>query len=773
MPNGKTHQQEDSSILSYNRHQASSLTDRTIVSSPEKPSATSSTAPALDLSTSVNQNTLNDTGSRYVQVAVPRPLHGLYDYRIPPDQPTPDLGARVEVPFGRNTVIGICVKHIDTSDYPNLKEIYRTLDPTPIIPAALLCLAQWLSTYYHHPIGDVLTTMLPSGARSAQDLKKVMKRFLTTSQTEFELDQKLTPTRQALLNAIRAQSPVEWSHLREEGYKRPILNHLLESKQVVWTEAQEASYTEINARWPTPTEHQAKAIERVGTAKGFNCFLLDGVTGSGKTEIYLQCIRQAIQFGGQALVLVPEISLTPQTKERFSERFNSVTALHSAMTDTERLSAWLDCLAGRAQVVIGTRSAVFAPLPNIKLIVVDEEHDSSYKQQDGFRYSARDIAIKRASDMNVPVILGSATPALESILNARRGKFTELKLPVRAGGAELPEWKVIDMKKQIHDNGISMALKQAIGHHLTAGNQVLVFLNRRGYAPTILCSKCGWQAECAHCDARLTAHLNPSRLICHHCTTTIPLPKHCPKCESTELTDLGFGTQKTEQTLTRLFPQTPVFRIDRDTIRSSSALEASLEKIKMGGAAILVGTQMLAKGHHFPDVTLVGILNVDTGFLSPDFRAPERAAQMVTQVAGRAGRAEKPGEVWLQSWQPDNPALTRLMRDNYAAFADRELTERCMAKMPPAFPTAIIRADALEQADGHTLLESAKAQLTGIEILGPVPAPIQRIKHRIRWQMMLIGETRASLHAALARLKLEPSNRKVRWSIDVDPYDSF
>ena len=447
--------------------------------------------------------------------------------------------------------------------------------------------------------------------------------------------------------------------------------------------------------------------------------------------------------------------------------------LHSNLSDPQRLQTWLKCASGELKVLIGTRSAALAPFAKLGMIVVDEEHDASYKQQDGLRYSARDVAIKRAQTAGVPIVLGSATPSLESLNNVARGRYTRLSLPSRAGGAEMPSYHVIDMRGQSQTDGISLPLERVLKRHIDAEGQVLVFLNRRGYAPTLLCAACGWQAQCSDCDARLTLHRDPARLICHHCTLGFNVPATCEGCGQRSLMPVGMGTQRTEARLRTLFPRTPIYRIDRDTTRSTQALERTFAQVNTGKPCILVGTQMLAKGHHFPNVTLVAVQNADAGFLSPDFRAPERTAQLIVQVAGRAGRAERAGEVWIQSYQPDNANLACLIRDGYPGFAALELANRVAAGMPPARPMAMLRAESPSENDALGLLLHLKEQLGGIERLGPVPAPLTRVANRSRFQLMLLSDTRAALHAALERLQIPRLPRGLRWSIDVDPYDSL
>jgi primosomal protein N' (replication factor Y) len=520
---------------------------------------------------------------------------------------------------------------------------------------------------------------------------------------------------------------------------------------------------------------------------GFGAFLLYGVTGSGKTEVYLQLIHQCLQAGKQALVLIPEINLGPQTLERFARRFNvRIALLHSGVNDRERLDAWLAARDGEADIVIGTRSALFTPLKNAGLIIIDEEHDASYKQQEGLRYHARDLALVRARKDNLPIVLGSATPSLESLHNAHAGRYALLKLNQRAGGAQPPRFLRLDVKSLPLDSGISGPLQQAIGQTLAAGQQVLVFLNRRGFAPTLLCHDCGWISQCQRCDARMTLHQRSGELRCHHCGHAERPPRQCPDCGKVDLRPVGAGTERAEERLNILFPDFPVLRIDRDTTARKGSMDKLFSTISRGEPCILVGTQMLAKGHHFPRVTLVAILDADGGLYSADFRASERMAQLIVQVAGRAGRAEEPGKVIIQSHLADHPLLVQLTEQGYPAFAEQALSERRSAGLPPFAHLALLRAEAHKPGQAEGFLDEAcsyaeqlqqELRLPTIELLGPVPAPMERRAGRHRAQLLLQSSSRVPLHKLLAAwlpiLEAMPTGRAVRWSLDVDPIDLF
>ncbi len=712
--------------------------------------------------------------ARVIQVAVPRPLHAVYDYALPPQMPLPEVGARVRVPFGRSAAVGVCVATDVDSSHAKLKQVTELLDVSAVVPAELMALAHWMSGYYHHPLGEVLATMLPAAARKGADCAIDTPDFWMTTTACF--DNPRAHAQQALFDYIAQHQPCAGDALVDAGHKRQTLRNLHKAGAVAPCTPTPGNPSEIP---PPPTSAQQQAITTITRdLEGFHAYLLEGVTGSGKTEVYLRAIEPVLAAGGQVLVLVPEIALTPQTLGRFQRRFGAVGMLHSNLTDHERLQTWLKCAAGELSILIGTRSAVFTPFQQLGLIVVDEEHDASYKQQEGLRYSARDLATKRAQSHDIPIVLGSATPSLESLYNVDRQRYVKLPLPFRAGDAQMPTYHLIDMRGQQHTDGISVPLERVIRSHLNNNGQVLVFLNRRGYAPSLLCAACGWMATCSDCDARLTLHQSPRQLVCHHCSLRFEIPQACEACGQQSLIPVGLGTQRSEQGLSALFPEVPVYRIDRDTTRSSRRLEEQFAKINSGDRCIMVGTQMLAKGHHFPNVTLVAVLNADAGFLSPDFRAPERTAQLIVQVAGRAGRAQRPGEVWIQSYQPDNPNLRKLIDEGYPGFAAAELANRVSAAMPPAKPMAMLRAESADAPTALDLLQQFKQQLLkpqsqGIELLGPVPAPLARIANRYRYQLMLLASSRSQLHRSLSQLKPPRLPRHLRWSIDVDPYDSL
>ncbi|MDQ1362917.1 MAG: hypothetical protein QG652_777, partial [Pseudomonadota bacterium] len=512
----------------------------------------------------------------------------------------------------------------------------------------------------------------------------------------------------------------------------------------------------------------------------FQTFLLHGITGSGKTEVYLALTEAALAQGRQVLILVPEISLTPQLTRRFRRRLSvPIAALHSGMNDRQRQCAWGMAANAEARVVIGTRSALFTPMPNLGLIMIDEEHDGSLKQQEGFRYHARDLALVRAKHAAIPVLLGSATPSLESLYNTERGQYQLLQLKQRAALAKPPKVQVLDVRRRPLQDGLSDLLLQHIRSHLNQQGQVLLFLNRRGYAPLLMCHECGWTTDCPRCDAHMTLHQHSRRLHCHHCGHETPAPVNCPQCGHTELWLPGAGTERIEEALAKHFPDATLVRIDRDTTRRKGSLDDKLEQARSGAGHILIGTQMLAKGHDFPNVSLVGILDADQGLFSTDFRGTEHLAQLIIQVAGRAGRAERAGEVFIQTHQPDHPLLTTLLHQGNTGFARAALEERRVSDLPPFSHLAILRADANRVDDVSDFLRQAKTLLNSnkLEIFGPLPAPMARRAGRQRMQLVLQASERRALHTQLHNwvrtLADMKSARKVRWSLDVDPVDLY
>ncbi len=725
---------------------------------------------------------------RIARIAVPVPLPQAFDYAVPEDTPVPPVGARVRVRFAHRTLVGLCLGLDPDDAFAEPKPLLEVLDAASAVTEDLLGLGHWLAGYYHHPIGEVFAAMLPKAALRGAPLSwRAVEVWLRVEGVATDLSR--APRQRALLAFIEGRGG--WAggaDLRAAGFSAAMIAALARKGAI------RAGERPIELEKPLLlTADQERVVQAYRNApRGFSANLLEGVTGSGKTEVYLQVLGEVLARGGQALVLVPEIALTPQTVARFRRRYGAVDVLHSGLSDGERLTAWLRCRDGAARILIGTRSAVFTPFKRLGLIVVDEEHDASFKQQDRLRYSARDVAVKRAKDLDIPLILGSATPSLESLENVRTGRYRRQRLAKRATGAAMPRIHILDIRGQRLLDGLSQPLLRRIKRHLEAGGQVLVFLNRRGYAPAYLCAACGWQAVCGACDARLTLHRGRRRLACHHCGTEWPVPAACPACDGAGLVAVGAGTERVDEALRSGFPDVSLIRIDRDTTRSQRRLEAGLAKIAQGGPSILVGTQMLAKGHHFPNITLVAAVNADAGFLSADFKAPERTAQLLIQVAGRAGRADRPGHVWIQTLQPDNPALKRLVEAGYAGFAEHELGSRHRVGLPPARHMALLRAAAADPDAPSRFLKGIKTLLAGaanldasaefprrreqahrLEIFGPAPAPMPRRANLHRRQLMLLAASREVLHRSLNRLVRVSAPRGLRWDIDVDPIDAL
>ncbi len=731
--------------------------------------------------------------SAYLGIAVDAPMRRLFDY-LPPagvDLATLRPGQRLWVPFGRRRSVGILAELRTATDVPSekLRRAHEVIDAEPVFEPVLFGLLQWAAHYYRHPIGEVFASALPVALREGGPTIERVELWQLTETGRAEALANLSPRAkkprvlvQALgdtpltveqLSDIDSSWRVSMRALRERGY--------VQSRSEPHSHIARDAVVRLGA--PELSAEQHAAVETIEQKAGrFETLLLYGITGSGKTEVYLRAIERTLTRGDQSLVLVPEIALTPQLIDRFRQRFDTpIAVLHSSLNESERLQAWRDARSGRASIVIGTRSAVFAPLARPGLIVIDEEHDASYKQQEGFRYSARDLAIMRAQRHNIPVVLGSATPSLESLANTRSGRSTILHLPTRAANAQEPRWSVIDLRRHASTQGISTPAMQTMQRHLDAGGQVLLYLNRRGYAPALFCPSCGWSASCRRCDARMTLHRQEGMLRCHHCGLEERVPLVCGQCHS-EVKPVGQGTERMEETLSQLFPGIPLARIDRDAVRRKGALEDALGRVNRGELRILIGTQMLTKGHHFPLVTLVVVLNADQGLFGTDFRASERLAQTIVQVAGRAGRAERAGEVMIQTEFPEHPLLQRLVREGYAGFADAALTEREAAGWPPNSRLALIRAEANQMDMPLTFLAQARDQMRalkakGVQVFGPAPAPMERRAGKYRAQLLLQATNAAELQRLfdrwIAQIETLPEAKRVRWSIDVDPIELF
>ncbi len=729
------------------------------------------------------------------RVALDTPLRRLFDYLPAASGQTafpPVVGARVRVPFGRQRLIGLILEAADSSAVPaeRLKPILEVLDSTPVLDAGALTLLGWAAQYYHHPIGEVLASALPRALRMGASAAASEERWFATAAgvaARANGEPRRAPRQRALLEFLAAGAAATAATLDEHhgswrGAARALTARGWIASAAVAVERAPEPHA-ARATGPELFAEQHAAVEAIGASLGgYRAFVLHGITGSGKTEVYLRLVERVVDAGHAALVLVPEIGLTPQLVGRFGERFGvPMAVLHSALSDAERLGAWRDAFSGHARIVLGTRSAVFAPVPDLGLIVVDEEHDSSFKQHEGgFRYSARDLAVVRAQQTGVPVILGSATPSLETLHNVAAGRYTHLRLQRRAAAAQPPHLMLLDLRKSPMQAGISTQAMLAIERHLGEDGQVLVFLNRRGYAPTLLCTACGWIAPCSECDARLTVHLGAGRLRCHHCGADAPLPPRCPVC-GFAVKAVGQGTQRVEQILAERFAGVAIARLDRDVVRKRGDLEAVVRRMASGEARILVGTQMVTKGHDFPNMTLVVVLNADQGLFSTDFRAPERLAQTIVQVAGRAGRGSRAGEVLIQTEFPDHPLLQNLLAAGYDGFAHVALEERSLASWPPFSRLAALRDSARTREAALAFLSEARAlaprRLSGVRLLGPVPAAMAKRAGRYHAQLLIESPQRARLHgfldAWLPQVEALRSARAVRWSLDVDPLELF
>ncbi|MGQ0833968.1 MAG: primosomal protein N' [Gammaproteobacteria bacterium] len=727
-----------------------------------------------------------------IRVALDTPLRQLFDYLPPFPSAEVLAGSRVRVPFGRRRLVGVTMGSSDKSTVPpgKLRPALDVIDHVPILNPSTAELLGWAADYYHHPIGEVVAAALPKAIRAGAATRASVVRWSATPEGAHALAAgRLTraPKQLRLLELLASRGGLDATSIaaaiptwRDAANALSAKGWIASTDEI--TETPVHADSPRSAQPPTLSSEQAFAVAEVSEALGrFAPFVLHGITGSGKTEVYLRLVERALEAGRRALVLVPEIGLTPQLVARFRERLGAPLALlHSALTDHERLLAWRDAWSGRARVVIGTRSAVFAPVPDLGLIVVDEEHDPSYKQHEGgFRYSARDLAVVRAQQSAVPVVLGSATPSIETLQNVATGRYTRLSLPRRTAQAQPPRASVIDLRVNAVKSGLSTPAVQAIERHLKEDGQVLVFLNRRGYAPTLLCTTCGWVAPCEQCDAYLTVHRAANRLRCHHCGADSALPSACARC-GFPVKPVGQGTERIEETLATLFPSAPIARLDRDIVRRRGDVETVMQRMISGDARILVGTQMVTKGHHFPNVTLVVVLNADQGLFSTDFRAPERLAQTIVQVAGRAGRGSRAGEVLIQTDYPEHPLLRSLLSEGYEGFARTALAERAQSSWPPFSRLAALRASSAAADAALAFLSEARRAAgapRGVKLLGPAPAAMARRAGRYHAQLLLESAERTALHrfidAWLPAIEALKSARRVRWALDVDPQELF
>ena len=724
----------------------------------------------------------------YAQIALPTPIRALFDYLIP-DGVELAVGQRVVVPFGRRQLVGIVIKLNSSTDAPvnKLKNITEILDEEAIYASSFIEFLHKVNRYYHHSLGETLFTALPSRYKKAIPLDPITHTYIS-------LNLPSTYDPDTLLRAPKQKAIVDWlqQQLGETSLEENLKQHfkqynssiksLLDKNFIRRTHETVASMpTSFSPPQSELNQQQADACNAIrDQLHHFHPFLLYGVTGSGKTEVYLHIVADILETQKQALVLVPEITLTPQFIRRFTACFgDSLVTYHSGLSDKVRAQNWLSFKEGVSRIMIGTRSAIFAPMQAPGVIIIDEEHDQSYKQQDGLKYSARDMAVMRSRFENIPVVLGSATPSFESLQNALQEKYSLLTLPHRAGNATPPKIKIVDLKHYPYEEQFSALVLDAMELHLARGEQVLVFLNRRGYSPVLICSQCGWQAICHRCDRPTTYHAHKTRLNCHHCGNENQVPRQCPSCGNINLAPVGFGTERIEKFLQQRFPHFLTSRFDRDRISRKGELEASLEKVHSNEARILLGTQMLTKGHDFPNVTMVVILDADQSLFGADLRAAERFIQLVTQVSGRAGRADKPGIVYIQTHHGEHPLIQQLLKRDYMEQAKSLLQERETTMMPPSVFSACFRAEANHEDECYAFLSEVYTILAAyhqpLELLGPAPAIMPRKAGRFRVQLLLLSENRGVLHqviqAALPAIEKLPAGRKTRWSLEVDPQE--
>ncbi len=721
-----------------------------------------------------------------VRVALDVPLSKLFDYSL--DNGTDIVpGQLVWVPFGRRIMAGVVMESVTDSVFPveRIKPVLKVVDNIPPMPADLLGLFRFCSEYYHYPLGATVLSGLPGRLRSCHKvvLKDSVRYMLSDSGRNLDIN--FLPKRSVVqrrilaalqlgtlshvqVRALSPRGPSALKSLQDAGWVKPCLmpeipgSHILKNAHAL-------------------TLEQQQAVDAVNAVQCFECFLLHGITGSGKTEVYVHLMHHIVQRNGQVLLLVPEINLTPQLESYFRVRLPGVelVTLHSGLSEGERLQNWLRAQSGQARIILGTRLAVFAPAPKLALLIVDEEQDASFKQQDGLRYSARDVAVFRASQCGVPVVLGSATPSLESYYNAQTGRYRMLRLTRRAvAQAQLPIIHCIDTGKTVFRHGLSEPLLDAVAERLQRREQSLIFINRRGYAPVLMCGACGWLSGCSSCAGKLVLHLKDRRLRCHHCGYHEKVPQACPSCGNADLLPVGIGTQRVESALQDHFPDARILRVDRDSTRNKGTWQAIRQQIHQDAVDILVGTQMLAKGHDFPNLTLVGVLSPDSALYSSDFRASEKLFAQLSQVAGRAGRSGKPGEVLLQTAFPDHLLFCALRDHDYDAWAKNLLVERQYAGFPPFVYQALLRAEAKQETCLYTFLQNARdagIKLAGpVEIYGVVPAAMPRRSSHFLAQLLVQSEARKSLQHFLREwlpLVHALPARNLRWSLDIDPID--
>ncbi|WP_444899497.1 primosomal protein N' [Microbulbifer sp. VAAC004] len=722
-----------------------------------------------------------------LRLAVPVPLRRLFDY-LPPEGLNPaelKPGQRLWVPFAGRKLVAVLVEVVLESPQAQLKPAQELIDSKALFDSGARKLLNWIADYYQAPVGEVYAAALPAALRKGKPADHWAEQWLQLTTEGKGLPESAlarAPKQQALLQQLLRAGQQSRTYLKTQGHTPAVIRALQERQLVEWVSGPTVP-PPMPAAEATPPPQLNSEQQQVLAAVDCSCFsatLLEGTTGSGKTEVYLRLMERVLAEGRQALLLVPEIGLTPQTLRRIAARFpeHSIAALHSGLAEGERAQSWLAASEGQADIVIGTRSAIMTPLPRLGVVLVDEEHDASFKQQDGVRYSARDLAVVLARNSDVPVLLGSATPSLETLHNALNGRYQHLRMRQRAGDARPPQIHVVPTLREPLEEGFSPQVLRHIGETLARGEQVLVFINRRGFAPALNCDDCGWIADCPHCSSKLTMHRRQRQLRCHHCDYRRPLVDTCPQCHSRSISALGGGTERSEELLARRFADYPVIRVDRDTTTSKQALDRLLAPARDGEPCLLLGTQMLAKGHHLPRVTLVVIQDADGGLFSADFRAPERTGQLLEQVAGRAGRGSLSGRVLVQSRFPEHPLLQMLLEKGYGTFARQLLRDRAVAQLPPTHAMALVRAECEEPAWAEEFLHNARLFMQSLvppspqlQYLGPVPALLERKSGRYRFYVQVTAQNRAQLQPLLARVcdwAESNKNRRLRWAVDMD-----
>ena len=727
-------------------------------------------------------------------VVIQRPIYKLLDYRCD-RTPTPKVGCRLRVPLGNSVVTAIVVENKSKSEFQNLKDIVEVLDDIPLLDERMMELLRWASNYYYYPLGEVLFHALPAALRKGKQFPKLCLWKANQLGEIIDIGRLNRAPKQKAMLALLRKGEISEQQLNDNFGKtwRNILKQL-DKKELIEYREVDANYIISNRQEAIPEKSQVTltdeqqqsviSIKEYFKEEKAQPTLLHGITGSGKTEIYLRAIESAINSKKQVLVLVPEIGLTPQLLYRFKEHFPecSIATLHSGLAEGERLRIWMGSKSGEINIIIGTRSAVFTPMKSLGVILIDEEHDSSFKQQEGFLYQGRDMAIKRAYELNIPVLLGSATPSLETLHNVNLQRYHYLRLGSRPGASKRPEMVVQDIRALPLEAGISSLMMSEIRTHIQNKNQVMIFLNRRGFAPVLMCPSCGWHANCTHCEIGMTYHAAARKVICHYCGIEEQVKPICPDCGSNKLTTQGQGTERIEQVLNTHFPKIPVIRIDRDSTSKKGALEKKLQQVQLGKPVIIIGTQMLTKGHDFPKLTLVGILDVDQALFSTDYRAQERLAQQVLQVAGRAGRGEQKGRVVLQTSQPEHPLLIALLSKGYSKVSQDILNDRKLWHYPPFGAQALVRVSADNEKAGISflakvveLLRTQLEKIEGVDLLGPIPSPMPKRANRYRFQLLISSDHRGQLHRVmretLTHLLSLRRTGGVRWVIDIDPMD--